>query len=1164
LQIAKCKLQIINLQFAFCILQSATKCIPSLIVLLSCSVAISQDSLREAPRLDFTRLVAHWVHYDRPDYLEFIRDAEPEVVQVGFYGAHFWSLVHTPQYNGYPSHFPVRGIEECSQWFADLNRKLHKSHVKVIGHFNVEFLVGDPDSPDGPRGFFRFYRDLWDESVLGPKPEEDPIAFLEKKKDGTPIVDRTYAIGGMNEYWACLRNPSWQKVLKAWIRRGIELGVDGYIANYFYRHNCLCEHCVEAFRNYLKARFTPEQLRERFEIDDVARHQFDEIVSWHNPAESTPLRREMLRFSQISNKKVFDEVFVRYGRSIKPDLIVAQWNHLGDFSQIAGDERCMLPGDLWGRDENYLWYSTGGSAYYTDLEQGFLGEATLQCRYIRSAFDDKPFTLGKYEHTRIRAYIAELAANGGAPMGFYSDFTKPEAREILVQYYQFLKRYDEIFRGNRPASEAVLLFPRKAVHAGDLAPLQKLRETGRALLDAHVLFDVLPDDLATPERLAKYAKVLTPEAPPDPWLAEFQSRSRFQALPTVRVSASRPARDEHELDIHFVNYNRTEPPRAADGKPSAGAGAQDEKPIPVTGLRADVLLPPDRAPVSVSAISPEQPEPTPVPFEFADGRLRFTMPEFLVYGIARIRTKLASQSPNAEKPNARRSAPPITHDPNLYLLADDHWIAEQSGLKRIVNRARPLPEPIVWPDDPRTETDFAWGNVIREPDGRFRLWYGTMMMGPNAAGAHEMAKAGVWGRGDDFSFHPRCGDDVREADTMLGKYAESIDGIHWTKPKLGLVEFRGSSDNNIILNGEWAARQTDGLLTNFDGYTILRDDAEPDPTKRYKMVAHWESVHCWDNHEVSGSLGRAKEQLDAYWAARGEYLTSSPDGLRWDQTLERINIPSGGGDRLLVVSDHRHRRWMAYVRAGGWAFPALSYSRDLRDWSPPEPAKHITPASVQAPAVECMIPFNYGNQDFALPCGMDKPRGIFTPMLASRHDGGEWTWIDNIEPFIPFGPPSSYYASGCVPLHNEPIIAGDEMFIYFNAFSRNQSPACPFGTRSIGLATLRRDAFAGLTAADPTKPGTFVTKPISIPGHAIELNVEQRGPNGKVEIAILDEDKQEIPRYRFAEAGAITADAVRHRITWTDGLGLPKDKSVRLALRIHGGAILYAIAIRAQ
>ncbi|HEX8204337.1 MAG TPA: hypothetical protein VF590_27915, partial [Isosphaeraceae bacterium] len=380
------------------------------------------------PRVEFTRMVAHWDSYGDPGYLEFVREARPEVAQVGFYGAHFWSLGHTPQHAGYPAHFPVRGLDALGAWFERLNTRLHDNGVKVVGHFNVEFLVGDPSGPDGPTGFFKFYRDLWDESVLGPKPVADPVDLLEKDADGSPIRTRTYAIGGMNEHWACLRNPAWQAVLRAWVRHGIRRGVDGFIINYFYRHNCLCSHCQAAFRLYLGERFGPEELRARFGIEDLASHRFREIVSWHPVAETSPLRLEMLRFSQISNKAAFDDVFVRYGRSLKPDLIVAQWNHLGDFAQVDGDERCLLPAALWGRDESYLWYSTGGAANSTDLRRGVVGDATLQARYIRGAFDDKPFTLGKYEGTRIRSAIAELAATGGAPMGFYTRFTDPAAR----------------------------------------------------------------------------------------------------------------------------------------------------------------------------------------------------------------------------------------------------------------------------------------------------------------------------------------------------------------------------------------------------------------------------------------------------------------------------------------------------------------------------------------------------------------------------------------------------------------------------------------------------------------------------------------------------------------------------------------------------------------
>jgi hypothetical protein len=591
----------------------------------------------EPQRLAFTRLVAHWAEYADPDYLHFIEEARPDIAQVGFYGAHFWSLAHTPQYKGYPAHFPVQGLAECGKWFEDLNTELHRRKVKVVGHFNVEFLVGDPESKDGPRGFFKFYRDLWDEKELGPRPIANPLELLEKNADGTPITNTTYSIGGMKEYWGCLNNPQWRAVLKAWAKVGIRRGVDGYIANYFYRHNCLCPHCQAAFRRYLSERFTSAQLRDRFGIDDLAKYEFKEIVGWHNPKESTPFRREMLRFSQISTKRAFDEVFVQYGRSLKPGLIVAQWNHLGDFSQISGDERCMLPADLWGKDEDYLWYSTGGAAFFTDLQAGILGEGTLQARYIRGAFDNKPYTLGKYESTRTRVSIAELAANGGAPMGFYTRFRDPEARKEIVRYYNFLEKHDALYLASRPHAEIVLLYPRTRAHEGDLTAVERFKDWGKQLLDHHVLFDVLPDDKATPEQLAKYQQVLKVDGGqklPESFEGSsrsFHGTSRFQAPRTVRVSASRPSRG-NDLIVHFVNYNRDEPAQ----KRSAGRGIVDEKPIAVEDVKADVLLPMGFRAGKVLALAPEQSDPVELTAESKDGRVRFTVPKFLVYSAVRI------------------------------------------------------------------------------------------------------------------------------------------------------------------------------------------------------------------------------------------------------------------------------------------------------------------------------------------------------------------------------------------------------------------------------------------------------------------------------------------------------------------------------------------------
>lgn len=590
---------------------------------------ILASACQSAPQrpLEFTTMIAHWANYAHADYLPFVKEARPELTQVGFYGGHYWSLAHTKHGGGYPAHFPKVGLAENRAWLVQLNRDLHKLDTLVIGHFNIEFLVGDPTSKDGPRGFFKFYNELWDEKQLGPKPVKNPLDLLEKNADGTPRINNSYSIGGMKEYWACLNNPHWRAVLKVWAREGIRTGLDGFIINYFYRHNCLCEHCQKSFRSYLGGRFTAAELKTKFKINNLATHKFTEIGAWHDPAKSTLFKREQLRFSQIATKECFDEVFVKYGRSIKPGLIVGQWNHLGRFGQISGDERCLLPKELWAKDEDYLWYSLGGSSFYTDLKSGYLGEGTLQARYLRGATGGKPFTLGKYESTRTRAAIAELIANGGAPMGFYTRFTNAEARKVITQYYQFIRRHAPIYKGNQPAAESVLLFPRKAVHGGNVADVQKFLKLGDSLLNRHILFDVLPDDLATAEALASYKAIYRVNGKTPAAASSF----KITAPSTVRASLSQPAKDD-ALHLHFVNYNRTEPKTAK----SAGGGIHDEKPIAVKGIQCSMAIPKGKKLKHLRFFTPEKNGAQELIATTKDQRVRFTVPEFLVYAVVEL------------------------------------------------------------------------------------------------------------------------------------------------------------------------------------------------------------------------------------------------------------------------------------------------------------------------------------------------------------------------------------------------------------------------------------------------------------------------------------------------------------------------------------------------
>jgi hypothetical protein len=312
--------------------------------------------------LEFSRMLVHWTHYIEPGYLPFVDEVQPEVVQVGFYGAEFWAIAHVRKADmkgANAAAYAVDGdLKGNGQFFENLNKELHKRGIKVVGHFDVELHVtGLIDGPQGPReGFFDFYNKLWDEKELGPKPVKDPLELIQRNADGSPSFYNLPAYSPWPMYHGCLNNPNWQKVLKAFVKRGIERGVDGFVINHFYLVGCVCQYCVRGFKDYLRQRYRPAELRRNFGIEDLEKHEFAEIVGSYQPGNMTPLRLEELRFSHISRKQAFDEIFIAYGRSLKPDLILAAWLH-GHYTPSPADERLMLPPELWAKGEDYIWYS---------------------------------------------------------------------------------------------------------------------------------------------------------------------------------------------------------------------------------------------------------------------------------------------------------------------------------------------------------------------------------------------------------------------------------------------------------------------------------------------------------------------------------------------------------------------------------------------------------------------------------------------------------------------------------------------------------------------------------------------------------------------------------------------------------------------------------------
>ena len=182
----------------------------------------SENARSDPQRLEFTRMIVHWTRYVEPGYLDFVREAEPEIAQVGFYGADFWSIAHLPDKNKgvtgplLPIHAgvveaqdPAERIRLSGDYFQEINRELKQRGVKPIGHFDVaKYLLGRPDQSGRPRdGFFKFYEELWDEKELGPKPVADPLELLSKNRDGSPYISFDEDAAPYTVYWGCSGQP---------------------------------------------------------------------------------------------------------------------------------------------------------------------------------------------------------------------------------------------------------------------------------------------------------------------------------------------------------------------------------------------------------------------------------------------------------------------------------------------------------------------------------------------------------------------------------------------------------------------------------------------------------------------------------------------------------------------------------------------------------------------------------------------------------------------------------------------------------------------------------------------------------------------------------------------------------------------------------------------
>lgn len=237
-----------------------------------------------------------------------------------------------------------------------------------------------------------------------------------------------------------------------------------------------------------------------------------------------------------------------------------------------------------------------------------------------------------------------------------------------------------------------------------------------------------------------------------------------------------------------------------------------------------------------------------------------------------------------------------------HLFLDLHDVTRIENMYRRVHQPKRHPaNPVLKGENPWEQMASLYGTVLYDPEEeRFRMWYLTGPSAPNMIRVRGRKALGNI--------------------TLLG-YATSGDGIHWEKPTLGQLDVEGSKENNLIDLGR----------TNCEGFAVLYDERDPDPSRRYKGF-YWEhgGVDVFVRHD-DGRLLWGQGEGDGMW------ISFSPDGIHWTNAPENPVIPLGSDTTQSLIWDPKIGKYVAFGRFGaGGRKVARAESDDALHFSEPK------------------------------------------------------------------------------------------------------------------------------------------------------------------------------------------------------------------------------------
>ena len=369
------------------------------------------------------------------------------------------------------------------------------------------------------------------------------------------------------------------------------------------------------------------------------------------------------------------------------------------------------------------------------------------------------------------------------------------------------------------------------------------------------------------------------------------------------------------------------------------------------------------------------------------------------------------------------------------LFVDDLIVDEIHGVTSTLHQpAKYAGNPIMTPLYPWEGRLALYGTVWRnEETGRFRMWY----QGYGGMGISRM--------GDDISDSPWKGFDGRNLLYTIG-YATSDDGVFWERPNLGLIDYEGSRDNNLVM--------LDAAYAN-----IIEDPRDPDPDRLYKSL-------FFEARDPAGTPNMGD----------GVSVAFSPDGIRWTKYHGNPVITRSSDSHTLLGWDDLHGKYVSFARPSvheGNMTRRIgrSTSDDFTSWTVPEDV--LVPDDDDPPGLEFygMPVFKYHDlyigQLLAYRTPPEEPQirfmGTIDVQLAVSRDGIDWKRAGGRVPFIPNGPPGSIDAGRFTWREAQSSLT--------TSFGSTTRPA-PSSTASPGAAAPSASPSLGSTASSPWTPAT--------------------------------------------------------------------------------------------